>query len=131
MWERREGLRTLALADPGPVRQLLADLIVAGKKTATAQYVVNDYALAGEQPHQIGERLAVLDDADSIVAYVRVTRVEFVPFADVKPDFIAAEGEDFDGHAGWAAIHGPFFESKGHVVEPSTPVVCLEFELER
>ena len=127
-WPRVDGLRTLALAFPGELRQRLTGLVLHGSKRATAG-LLEEYAAEGEELEHVGEVLVVVDDDGAEIGRIRVTRVEVVPFAEVTDEFARDEGEGYGGHADWAVSHREFWEATGAQVDDGTPVVCLWFDL--
>jgi uncharacterized protein YhfF len=88
------------------MRQRLTALTLAGTKVATGDLWQQGYVDEGEAVEEVGERLAVLDDDDRVVAIIEITRVEAHHFDSVPWEFANAKGEGFrsiehwrDGHA--------------------------------
>lgn len=127
-WPRVDGLRALELGTPGPLRQRLTGLVLAGAKTATAGLVA-EYDEDGEAIEHVGERLALLDDAGARVATVEITAVDIVRFSDVPWSFAAAEGEGDADLEEWRLGHRRYWEATGSAVTDGTEVVCLRFRL--
>jgi uncharacterized protein YhfF len=125
MWPRVAGLRGLALGLPGPARDELNALVVAGRKTATAG-LLQEYAWEGEQLEHVGEQLALLDGSGAPLRIVEVTRLEIVPFVEVGWDFALAEGEGHTSIEDWRrsrlAIWAAVYPSTR--VDDDTEVVC-------
>ncbi len=128
MWPRIGGLRTLDLGTPGELRANLNTLVLAGVKQATAG-LLSEYEQEGEELEQVGERLALVDDNDGLVAVVEVTGVEVVRFADVPWDFARSEGEGDRSIEEWRAGHQRFWARVRTPVDDDTPIVCVRFRL--
>lgn len=128
MWPRIGGLRTLALGYPGDLRARLNTLVLAGVKTATAG-LLDEYAEEGEDLEHVGERLALVDDTDALVAVVEVTGVGVTRFAEVPWDFARAEGEGDRSIEEWRAGHAAYWDRGGTPVTDDTEVVCVRFRL--
>lgn len=127
-WPRVGGLRALELGTPGPLRERLNALVLAGAKRATAGRLA-EYAEEGEEIEHIGERLALVDDDLRQIGTVEVTRIEFHPFAEVPWEFAAAEGEGDENIAQWRAGHARFWADAGTPVDDDTPIACIWFDL--
>jgi uncharacterized protein YhfF len=129
MWLRVDGLRTFEMGTPGEMRQRLNDLILAGRKRATAGLLQYDYMAESEEPEHVGERLALLDNDRRKIADLAVTRVEQVPFSDVTWEFADAEGEGFRSVEHWREAHARYWAGRGYTTDDDTTVVCLWFRL--
>lgn len=123
-----DGLRTLEIGTPGPMRQRLNQLILDGTKRATAGLLV-DYVRENEELEFEGERLALVDDDTKRIATVLVNGVETVPFIEVPWKFAQAEGEGDESLDEWRAGHRRFWAAEGDVVEDLTPVVLVWFDV--
>jgi uncharacterized protein YhfF len=128
MWPRIGGLRTLTLGTPGDLRKRLNTLVLAGVKTATAG-LLDEYAEEGEELEHVGERLVLVDDADTLVAVVEVTGVEVVRFAAVPWEFARAEGEGDRSIEEWRAGHAAYWARLGTPVTDDSEIVCVRFRL--
>ncbi|MEV4712200.1 ASCH domain-containing protein [Micromonospora sp. NPDC049374] len=128
MWPRIGGLRALALGTPGELRTRLNTLVLAGVKTATAG-LLSEYADEGEELEHVGERLALVDDADALVAVVQVTGIEMARFAEVPWDFARAEGEGDRSIEEWRAGHAAYWARVGTPVTDDSEIVCVRFRL--
>jgi uncharacterized protein YhfF len=128
MWPRIGDLRALALGTPGEMRRNLNTLVLAGVKQATAG-LLSEYATEGEELEHVGERLALVDDHDTLAGVVEVTGVEVVRFADVSWEFASSEGEGDRDLDEWRAGHLRFWANEGSTVDDDTPVVCIRFRL--
>jgi uncharacterized protein YhfF len=129
MWLRVGGLRTFEMGTPGEMRQRLNDLVLAGRKRATAGLLGLDYQAEDEEIEHVGERLALLDNSRNKIAEVEVTRVDVVPFKDVTWEFADAEGEGFRSVEHWREGHARYWAARGHEVQDDTAVVCLWIRL--
>ncbi|MEH0845977.1 ASCH domain-containing protein [Micromonospora sp. CPCC 205711] len=128
MWPRIGGLRTLALGTPGPVRANLNTLVLARVKTATAG-LLTEYAEEGEDLEHVGERLALVDDHDTLVGVVEITGLEVCRFADVPWEFARSEGEGDRSIEEWRAGHAAYWARVGTPVGDDTEIACLRFRL--
>ncbi|GAB3853848.1 hypothetical protein GCM10029963_45870 [Micromonospora andamanensis] len=128
MWPRIGGLRALALGTPGELRTRLNTLVLAGVKTATAG-LLTEYAEEGEELEHVGERLALVDDADALVAVVQVTGIEVARFAEVSWDFAHAEGEGDRSIEEWRAGHAAYWARVGTPVTDDSEIACVRFRL--
>lgn len=128
------GLPVTAFAFPGPLRDELTALVLAGTKTATAGLVA-DYIVEGDQIPRPGDREVVIDSALQPVAIVETTRCEITTISRVTDEFARAEGEGFADAADWRRAHEGFWGSyldelrrdlgdPGFQLQDSTPVVC-------
>ncbi|WP_043641047.1 ASCH domain-containing protein [Nonomuraea candida] len=129
MWPRINGLRVLELGTPGRVRTELTDLTLSGAKRATAGLLPLDYEAEGEEVEHVGERLVLVDDSNSPVAQVEITRVELTPFAEVTWEFAEAEGEGYSSAEDWRETHRRYWAGAGYEVDDTTTVVCLWYRL--
>ena len=128
MWPRVQGLRALELATPGPLRDELTALVLAGRKRATAGRFA-EYAEEGEELETVGERLALLDSDGKSLGVVEVTALEIVKFADVTWDFADSEGEGFVTIEHWREAHRGYWASEGTPVDDGSDIACLSFRL--
>ena len=62
-WPRAHGTRSLAFATPSAFRTRLNRLVLSGQKVATTG-LLSEYDEEGEDLEQIGEHLALVDNAD-------------------------------------------------------------------
>jgi len=128
---RVNGLRTIELGTPGPMRNRLNDLIINGNKRATAGLLKEDYIDEGDEIDFVGERLAILDNDQKQIGVIKVTRVEVLEFKDVPTEFALAEAEgDLTGDD-FRQSHSKFWNSVGVDVKPETKVVTVYFDLEK
>ncbi len=110
----------------------LLDLVVQGKKTATAGLLWAWDANDGGPPKE-GQTYIVHDWDGAARAVIENTQVTIVPFDRVDAQFAAAEGEDDLSLASWRRAHWEYFgrECKRLGRSPSQimPVVCLRFRV--
>lgn len=133
------GLPTTGFAFPGPLRDELTALVLAGTKIATAGLVA-DYIVEGEPIPRPGDREVVLDSSLQPVAIIETTRCEVTTISRVTDAFAIDEGEGFADATGWRAAHEHFWggyldDLRRDLGDPSfaltesTPVVCQWFHL--
>jgi uncharacterized protein YhfF len=127
---RVNGLRTIELGTPGPMRNRLNDLIINGNKRATAGLLKEDYIDEGDEIDFVGERLAILDNDQKQIGVIKVTRVEVLEFKDVPTEFALAEAEGDLSGDDFRQSHSKFWNSVGVDVKPETKVVTVYFDLE-
>lgn len=121
-----DGLRTLELGSPGPMRARLNALVLEGTKRATAG-TTDDYA--DNEREYVGERLALVDDHTNKIAVVEVTDTVSTTFADVPWSFAQAEGEGDVSIEAWRAGHRRYWEGEGVLVSDDLPVYLIYFRL--
>ena len=122
------GRRSLEIGTPGDMRQRLNDLILQGKKRATAG-LVHYYAAENEMIETAGELLSLVDDEMQPIATVSVERVDVMAFADVPFEFALAESEGDESIEEWREGHRRFWTGEGEVIVDETPVVLIWFQL--
>ena len=139
-WARVRGLRTLELGAPGGSRRQLTELVLHGRKRATAGLLA-EYDVEGEELERPGEHLVLLGDSGRPVGLLQVTQVDVIPFGSVEWEFADAEGEGFADVDDWRTVHRRFWEdhSVGRIREHlgdhdwslsgDTKVVCVSFRL--
>jgi uncharacterized protein YhfF len=127
-WPRLDGLRVLELGSPGEMRARLNDLVLKGRKRATAG-LLEEYLHEEEPLEHVGERLALVDDDGQRVATVEVTAVDVVRFVDVDWRFASAEGEGHRDLEAWRAGHRRFWTAHGMSVDDDSPTVLLRLAL--
>lgn len=133
------GERTLELGNPGPMRTVLNELVLSGRKRTTAG-LWELYLEEGEPIEAEGERLWLVDSELNPIAQVEVLRTDIRKFSQVDFDFVLAEGESHPDLASWqqqqraywSATAEPEMQAAGHDrwrVTNETLVVCLWFRL--
>ena len=114
----------------GVEADLLADLVAAGKKTATASayplYEVDHLPLPAPEAYSV-----VLDAEDNAVCIIQTRKVTVVAFNEVTAEHAYKEGEGDRSLAFWRETHERFFKDCMHEVglqfSPDMKVVCEEF----
>ena len=111
---------------------VLAGLVLAGRKTATASaYPL--YALENEPIPRAGEHSVILDSRGEAVCVIRTSHVYVVPFGQVSAEHARREGEGDGTLTFWREAHRDFFAremaEEGLAFDAEMPVVCEEFEL--
>ena len=91
--------------------------------------LLSEYDQEGEDIEHVGERLAVVNDADEYVATVEVTDVRVCRFDEVPLSHAVAESEGWDSVAQWRGDHQDYFDGLGVEVFGDTVVVCMAFRL--
>jgi uncharacterized protein YhfF len=108
---------------------LLAQLVVEGKKTATTSGYIF-YELENEALPQVGEYSIVLNSKDEPVAVIRTESVEVLPMNEVSEEFVLAEGEG--DYKTWWDAHEKFFteilKEYNKEFSPDMLVVCERFK---
>lgn len=123
-------MRPAEFGPPGPLRDRLVSLILAGRKTATSS-LVSDYEVEGEPLPEPGELELLLDSNDRGVAVLETVAVTVVPLGDIPWSHVVAEGEGHTSLADWRRDHEVFWAAHspaGHL-DDSTPVVMQEFRV--
>jgi uncharacterized protein YhfF len=128
-WPRMDGLRTLELGSPGPMRRELTGLVLAGVKVGTAGLRGPDYEAEAEELEHVGERLVLVGDDGERLGLIEVAAVQVVPFSEVTDEFARSEGEGYENWSQWAAAHRSYWEQFVEKIEDDTPVVCMNFRL--
>jgi uncharacterized protein YhfF len=116
----------------GALADELAQLVIAGKKRATASLAI-EYTACGESLPKVGDISIILRGDGVPVAIIERTEVKIVPFQDVDADFAATEGEGDGSLASWREAHVQYFntvcERLGGVFNETTPVICQVFRV--
>jgi uncharacterized protein YhfF len=135
-------LRDLPLAEfafPGPLRDELVALILAGTKIATAGLLA-EYIVDGDELPRPGDLAVVIDSERHPVAIIETTRCELSTISRVTDAFARDEGEGFADATDWRIAHERFWGGYIDVLrrdlgdpefrlQDSTPVVCEWFRL--
>lgn len=111
---------------------LLARLVLEGKKTATASaYPL--YELEGEPIPQENQYSVILNTKDEAVCIIRNIRVTIVPYREITAEHAFKEGEGDRSLDYWRKVHEAFFTqdmaASGLTFDESMPVVCEEFKV--
>jgi len=129
MFQRINGMRTIEFGTPGPSREKLVNLILHGKKRATAGLLTSDYEAEGEPIEHVGELLAIVDNDGTHVGTIHVTRCEVLRFADVPDELALAEAEGDLNAADFRASHLAYWTRVGETVTDDTLIVTVYFDL--
>jgi uncharacterized protein YhfF len=133
-----EPLQAIEFGTPGEMREWLVDLVLAGRKCATASLLA-EWQMDGDALSEPGSRWAVLRTDGSRACVVEITAVRVAPLGDVDATFHADEGEGDVSRDAWIAGHERYWTQ--HVVpalqrhDPSfrltreTPVVFERFRI--
>lgn len=116
----------------GDNADLLAELVLKGKKTATASaYPL--YEREQEDLPQVGQYSIILNSKQQAICVIQTTRVYVVAFQDVSADHALKEGEGDCSLAYWRQVHQSFFtqclKEVGMSFDESMKVVCEEFQV--
>jgi uncharacterized protein YhfF len=110
----------------------LADLVISGKKTATAS-LYWEYEAEGEALPQVGGYSLITDYEGAPRAVIQTAEVRILPFDEVEADFAADEGEGDLSLDFWRQAHWRFFgrtcAKLGLQPDLKMPVVCERFRL--
>ncbi|WP_273127797.1 ASCH domain-containing protein [Metabacillus sp. HB246100] len=113
----------------GASADLLANLVVEGKKSATTSGFLF-YELENETLPKVGEYNIVLDGKENPVAVIQIQSVEVIPMNEVSEEFALAEGEG--DYRFWWDAHEKFFTEllKEYKMDfsPDMLVVCERFK---
>ncbi len=129
MWPRLDGMRVLELAQPGPFRDELVDLVLAGTKQATAGLLSLDYEAENEALDEVGEHQVVVDGEGEAVAVIEITRVEQHPFVEVPWELADAEGEGFTSIEDFRSGYRRYYSRQGIDLTDDDVFVCVWFRL--
>ncbi len=91
-------------AEPGPLRDELTALALAGTKTTTAGLLV-EYELDGETLPVPGQRDVLVDSDDRPVAIVETVSCRVIRLADVDDRHAIDEGEGYSDAAAFRVAH--------------------------
>lgn len=119
-------------AGGGDLGDRLLALVLSGKKRATASLPI-EYTAVGESLPKAGDLTIILDSQGIPSAIIERTSVRVVAFEEVSPDFAAREGEGDGTLEFWREAHARYFSTVckrfGGTIEPTTAVLCQEFDL--
>lgn len=121
-----------AFGDDPALANHLADLVLAGRKRATAGALWS-YKAEGLEPPTPGA-LSIITRWDGTPACViEAVDVQVVPFNLVSAEFAAAEGDGDGSLAQWRSTHQAFFERECRAADrqfdEQMPVVCVCFRV--
>lgn len=109
---------------PGPERDRLVGLILAGTKTATAALMI-EYEEDDEPLPQVGERSALVDSSERPVAILVTTAVDVIPLGKITDRHAIDEGEGDTTAAAWRHTHESFWnapEYRNEFADPDFPL---------
>lgn len=110
----------------------LANLVLAGRKTATASNKLL-YELTNEPLPKVGDLSIVLNGSQLPVCVIETTAVSVVPFNEVTETQARLEGEGDLSLAYWQTTHRQFFEAEFKTLDrqfsETMPVVCETFKV--
>jgi uncharacterized protein YhfF len=116
--------------DNAPSADELADLVLSGRKRATAA-LVWAYMSEGKPIPKPGDLSVVTRFSGEPLCVIETKKVQIVPFGEVGAEFAATEGEGDGTLEYWRRAHTAFFgrECKrlGREFSADMPVVCEEF----
>ena len=126
-------------ADPGPFREELTALALAGTKTTTASLLV-ELEADGESVPAPGTLEVMIDSADRPVAVVEIIAAPVKRFADVDDQHAIDEGEGYANAAEFREDHGAYWNSyvddlRRRIGDPSfaitddTLIMCERFRV--
>jgi uncharacterized protein YhfF len=133
-------MKVIGLAMPrSALRRELVDLVLAGRKTATAGLLV-EYELDGDEVAGPGMREVIIDADDRFVGEIETTECRILRMADVDDRFARDEGEGFADAAAWRTAHERFWNGylddlRKRLNDPTwsltddTLIVCQRFRL--
>ena len=110
-------------ADPGPLREELTALALAGTKTTTASLLV-DFEIEGAALPVPGQRDLLVDSDDRPVAVVETLSCRVVRLADVDDEHAIDEGEGYRNAGEFRVEHESYWNSyldtiREHLGDPS------------
>jgi uncharacterized protein YhfF len=107
-------MRRWGFADPGPLRDELTALALAGTKTSTASLYI-EYEIDGEPLAEPGERDLLVDSEDRPIAIVETISARVIRLADVDDQHAIDEGEGYEDAAAFRASHERYWVESGVV----------------
>jgi len=132
------GLEAWGFAFPGPLRDELTALALAGVKTTTAGLFAEVEAGSEAMP-QIGLREVLLDSDERAVAVIETVDCRVVRLADVDDRHAIDEGEGYANASEFRRAHERFWNSyiddlhdqlgPGFTIDDDTPVVLQRFRI--
>jgi len=110
----------------------LADLVLSGKKTATAS-LPETYETKPDEKPTVGTYSVVTDFDGVPVCVVQTTEVNHVPFNEVGPEFAFDEGEGDQSLDCWRGVHSEYFSKEafelGIEFSENSLICCERFRL--
>jgi len=118
--------------DNEPSANKLAELVLAGRKRATAGLLWANERENKPVP-KIGDLSIVTDFQGEPVCVIETCRADIVAFEDVTQEFATIEGEGDGSLEYWRKAHEAFFGREcvriGREPNPRMPVICERFEV--
>jgi uncharacterized protein YhfF len=125
-------LEVLYFDDNEPSANELADLVLSGRKRATAA-LLWAHEVEGKRVPRAGDLSIVTDYAGHAKCVIKTLRVDIVPFCQVTEEFAHTEGEGDGSLDYWRTTHEAFFAREcariGRIPAPDMPIVCERFEV--
>lgn len=115
-----------AIGDSAELANVLADLVVKGKKTASCGSLAAYQS--EENPPKVGSYHIILNGQQDPVCVIRITSLRLVRFCDVDEAFARKEGEGDLSLTYWRIEHQRFFMQAGSFSE-EMELVAEEFEV--
>jgi uncharacterized protein YhfF len=127
-------------AEPGPLRDKLTALALAGTKTTTASLLA-EYEIEGEALAVVGERQILVDSLDRPVAIVETRGLRVVRLADVDDRHAVDEGEGYANGYEFRVAHQRYWNravleplrtalgDPTFVITDDTPIVLERFRI--
>ncbi|MGY3742388.1 ASCH domain-containing protein [Leuconostoc inhae] len=110
----------------------LAQLVIAGKKTATSSYFL-DYTNDNDIVPTVGHVNLILDNESQPKVITVNTKVVLQPYKQVDDEIAYLEGEGTRDLAYWHKVHEPFFsdvaQEIGHTFTTDDLIVTAFFEV--
>ncbi len=111
----------------------LAELVIAGTKTATASLAQTNDLIPENAPIDNGFSV-VTDFEGTPLCIIRTTEIRHLPFRDVDAGFAADEGEGDLSLEYWRRVHRDYFEKEsaqlGFEFDETSLVCCERFKLQ-
>lgn len=110
----------------------LAELVMLGKKTATASLAKTNELEPENAPVVDGYSVVTTFDGDPL-CIIQTTGIRYLAFGDVDPEFAADEGEGDLSLEYWRRVHHDYFEKEsarlGFEFDENSIVCCERFVL--
>lgn len=114
----------------GAAPDKLLDLVLQGKKTATAS-AYDLYRLGKEPLPKVNDYSVLLDSKGNASCIIQTTKLSVVPFLEVSADHARKEGEGDLSLAYWREVHEAFFKDCLKEIDmeftDTIDVLCEEF----
>lgn len=95
--------------DSEPLADALLEIVLSGRKRATAE-LVSEFLIDGGQLPRIGSHWIACDGRGVPRIVIRSTELRVGPFGSVDADFAAAEGEDDGSLESWKTEHRRYWQ---------------------